>query len=133
MAITPRYSKSQKDSETGDLMWAFAAAQFNPAGAISLIIGLIGLAGIIFTALRFRRDDTTAIVTQQSTITSEMKTLNDELRITVEQLRHERDELKTQVDRLTGQIDVLRSELFDAHAQISGKMTRIERKLDDSA
>ena len=78
------------------------AAEFNPAGAISLIIGLIGLSGIIFTALRFRRDDTTAIVDQQSTITSEFKALNDELRVTADALRKERDELKEQDRRSAG-------------------------------
>lgn len=109
------------------------AAEFNPAGAISLIIGLIGLSGIIFTALRFRRDDTTAIVDQQSTITSEFKALNDELRVTADALRKERDELKERIANLLGQVDTLRIELREAQAQISGKMSRLERKLDDSA
>ena len=46
---------------------------------------------MLFTALRFRRDDTTAVVTQQAQITTEMKTLNDELRLAVDRLRKERD------------------------------------------
>ena len=46
---------------------------------LALVIGLMGLGGIIFTALRYNRDDTTAIVNQQAAITSEMKVLNDEL------------------------------------------------------
>ena len=113
-------------------MWALAAT-FNPAGAISLIIGLIGLGGVIFTALRFRRDDTTAIVAQQDTMFGELRSLNEELRVTTEQLRHERDELKSQVDRLTGQVDMLRGDLSEARAQMSGKMSRIEKKLDDNS
>ena len=100
---------------------------------LSIAIGVVGLAGLCFTALRFRRDDTSAIVSQQSEITGEMKVLADEQRVHMEALRAERDGLKVQVDRLTGQVDALHRELRDAHAQMSGKMTRIERKLDDSA
>ena len=35
----------------------------------SIIIGIIGLAGILFTAMRFGRDDTTTVLNQQATIT----------------------------------------------------------------
>ena len=38
----------------------------------------------MFTALRFRRDDTTAIVSQQDTILNDFKSLNEELRITAD-------------------------------------------------
>ena len=99
---------------------------------VSLTIGVIGLGGLIFTALRFRRDDTTAIVTQQSVIFDDLKKLNEELRTTAGDLRSERDGLKYEVTRLTGQVDILSTELREAHAQMSGKMTRIEKKLDDN-
>ena len=56
------------------------AAIIDWAHALPIIIGLLGIAGIIFTALKYNRDDTTAVVTQQSMIVGEMKTLNDELR-----------------------------------------------------
>lgn len=38
-----------------------------------------GLAAAIFTALRFNRDDATAIVAQQHQVLDSMKSLNDEL------------------------------------------------------
>jgi uncharacterized protein HemX len=101
------------------------------ASLLALAIGVIGLAGVLFTALRFRRDDTTAVVSQQAQITTEMKALNDELRLTATSLREERDGLRVQVDRLTGQIEALRIELHEAQAQVSGKMSRIERRSDD--
>jgi uncharacterized coiled-coil DUF342 family protein len=110
-------------------MLAYAAIDL--VSVLPLVIGVLGLAGLVFTALRYQRDDTTAVVSQQAQITSEMKTLNDELRTTTTGLREERDELRGEVNRLSGQVDVLRDELREAHAQISGKMTRIERKLDD--
>jgi uncharacterized coiled-coil DUF342 family protein len=110
-----------------------ALAAIDLSTALPLVLGVCGLSGLVFAALRFRRDDTSAIVTQQSTILDDMKTLNDELRTATAALREERDQLKTQVDQLTGQVQALRVELHDAHAQLSGKMTRIERKLDDSA
>lgn len=83
----------------------------NPAPYLSLIIGICGLAGIVFTALRYRRDDTTALVGQQDTIVNEMKVLNEENRQAVAILREERNELKAQVERLTNEISALREEL----------------------
>ena len=50
-------------------MWVpIAAIEF--VTALPLVIGILGVGGLIFTALRFRRDDTTAVVTQQAQITS---------------------------------------------------------------
>lgn len=69
--------------------------------AVTLIIALMGVAGVIFTALRYNRDDSTAIVAQQSHIVADMKLLNDELRTTVGRLKEENDELRRTVDRLT--------------------------------
>jgi predicted nucleic acid-binding Zn-ribbon protein len=86
-------------------------AAINWAEALPLIIGLLGVAGLVFTALKYNRDDTTSVLNQQNTIVGEMKTLNDELRATTSELRIERDGLKTQVQELTKQIDALREEL----------------------
>lgn len=99
---------------------------------VSLVIGVIGLGGLVFTALRFRRDDTTAIVTQQSAIFDDLKKLNEELRATSDGLRSERDQLQYKVQDLSGQIEALRRELRVSQAETSGKMSRIERKLDDA-
>ena len=70
--------------------------------ALPLVIGILGVGGLIFTALRFRRDDTTAVVTQQAQITGEMKLLNDELRLAVDRLRKERDACHAEVAELRG-------------------------------
>ena len=87
-------------------MFVFAAINF--ATALPLVIGIVGLGGLVFTALRFRRDDTTAIVSQQDTIFTELRALNDELRQTVDRLREERNELTVQVQQLTAQVQELR-------------------------
>ena len=76
--------------------------------ALPLVIGLMGLGGLVFTALRFRRDDTSAIVNQQDTIFTELRALNDELRQTVDRLREERNKLTVQVQQLTAQVQELR-------------------------
>ena len=81
------------------------------AEALPLIIGLLGLGGIVFTALKYNRDDTTAVMGQQNTIVGEMKTLNDELRVTTHDLRTERDELRLKVSELSSQVDALREEM----------------------
>ncbi|HWI67939.1 MAG TPA: hypothetical protein VNS88_06140 [Nitrospiraceae bacterium] len=87
---------------------------------VTLAIGVFGLAGVIFTALKFNRDDTTAIVSQQNTLMGDMKMLNDELRTSTEVLRGERDSLRDEVARLNHQLEDLRAS--------SG---RIEQKLDE--
>ena len=81
------------------------------ANALPIIIGLFGIAGLLFTAMKYNRDDTTAVVSQQNVIVSDMKTLNDELRTRTAELREERDGFKTQVEELTRQIEALRHEL----------------------
>ena len=87
------------------------AAIIDWVSALPLIIGLLGVAGIVFTALKYNRDDTTAVVTQQNVIVADMKLLNDELRVTTADLRTERDGLREQVGELTKQIQALRTEL----------------------
>jgi predicted nuclease with TOPRIM domain len=102
----------------------------NAGSLLAIVTGILGLAGIIFTALKYNRDDTTALVGQQSQILTDMKALNDELRETADALRAERDELRGEVARLSGQVDALRGELRTAHARIEGTMARVEEKLD---
>lgn len=103
-------------------MWI--ATLIDWSSAIPAIIGIAGLGGVIFTALRFRRDDTTAVVSQQSTILNDMKTLNGELRTTAASLKDERDACRHEVGNLRG-------ELREARNHLSGQMTEIQDKLDD--
>jgi uncharacterized coiled-coil DUF342 family protein len=80
---------------------------------VSLGIAVMGLGGLVFSALRWRRDDTTAIIGQQDTLFAEMRGLNDELRLTADSLRSDRDKCYEEVAKLR-------------------EMTqRIERKIDD--
>lgn len=100
------------------------------AEAVSVILGILGVAGLIFTALKFNRDDTTSIVSQQNTLVTDMKLLNDELRTTTDRLRLENTDLRTQVDRLTGQVEALREELRAHGARMEDAVTRVEERLD---
>ena len=76
---------------------ALAAGEF-----AALALGVFGLAGVVFTALKFNRDDTTAIVNQQDVIVNEMRSLNEELRLTTERLRMECDECVQKLQRQAG-------------------------------
>ena len=105
-------------------MFAQSSTPSAPAQWITLGIAVLGLGGLIFTALKFNRDDTTAIVGQQTALLGNMKALNEELRSSTESLRAERDSLKLQVEHLTGEVQGLRTELREAAG-------RIERRLDD--
>jgi len=91
-------------------MWVLASTTEDIVTLLPLVIGIVGLGGLVFTALRFRRDDTTAVVNQQNVILDDMKKLNDELRTTVSDLRTERDELRVQVGELTVQIKSMHNE-----------------------
>ena len=63
------------------------------------MIGILGVTGLVFTALHYNRDDTTAVVTQQAQITTQMKALNDELRAEIDECRAERERLRRALDR----------------------------------
>ena len=66
----------------------------------SIALGVVGLATVVFTALSWRRNDTGAVVSQQTSILENMKTLNDELRVTASDLRSERDRCYEEVAKL---------------------------------
>ena len=68
--------------------------------ALPLAIGIIGLAGLVFTALAWRRNDSTQVITQQAQITAEMKQLTDELRTQRDECRSDRQSLQTQIEKL---------------------------------
>jgi hypothetical protein len=91
---------------------------------VSLAIGVAGVAGLIFTALRWRRDDTTAVLAQQDTIVKEMTTLNAELRV-------QRDEERARNAELTGELREARRQLAETQAELGGKMRRIDPKETD--
>ena len=98
----------------------------------ALALGIFGVAGVIFTALKYNRDDTTAVVNQQAQIVGTMKTLNEELRTTadslrteVQSLRGENEVLHGQVEGLTAQVEAMRRELHEG-------MTGLHDKIDEA-
>ena len=99
---------------------------------IPSVMAILGIGGLIFTALRFRRDDTTAVVGQQSQILGNMRDLNNELRLSEAAAREERDRLRGEVGKLSKQVDDLTVELRVANAALSGQVGRIQQHLDDA-
>ena len=75
------------------------------AQVVALVIGLVGLAGVIFTALSWRRNDTTAVLGQQSQVLADIHVINDELRVTADSLRGERDKCYEEVAKLRRAIE----------------------------
>jgi hypothetical protein len=67
---------------------------------VAIAIGLCGLAGVIFTALRFNRDDTTSIVQQQTALLGNMQALYDTEHTELAAVTSERDALRAEVARL---------------------------------
>lgn len=66
-----------------------------PADVSVIIPAFTAIAGVsaaIFTALRFNRDDASAVVNQQKEVLGSMKSLNDELQEALDRCRGERDE-----------------------------------------
>ena len=69
------------------------------------------LSAAIFTALRFNRDDATAVVNQQKEVLASMKALNDDLQESLDRARSERDAAQTKLSVLEGQLQESRSAL----------------------
>ena len=57
----------------------------DPANAIAIVVGLSGLSGCVFAALRWRRDDTASLVQSQSVIFHDVQSMNSELRLALEE------------------------------------------------
>lgn len=81
----------------------------------------VAVAGIIFAALRYNREDASAVVAQQSTVLADMKSLNDELHESLVRARAERDALLLRV----GECD---ARILDLNDQIA-VLARAEREL----
>jgi cell division protein FtsB len=71
---------------------------------IGTLVALVGSGGIVFTALRFGREEATGLV-------AIMRDLNDELQEALERTRKQRDELAAEVDRLHEECKSLRIEI----------------------
>lgn len=71
---------------------------------VPLIVAAVGLGGLVFTALRFRREDTSSLVQQHSVVLAGMKTLMDER-------EKEREEDRREVVRLRAEIDDLKHQV----------------------
>lgn len=78
--------------------------------SVSVILGIIGLGALVFTALRFRREDTGALVEQATKLVTGMDTLTDELRAERDDARQQRDQMRTENAALHVEIAALRVE-----------------------
>lgn len=67
---------------------------------IAIVTGIIGLAGLVFTALKFNADRSSAAVQQASDVLEDMRKLNDALHIRINDLEQEIEQLHKQVDKL---------------------------------
>lgn len=81
------------------------AATIDWATALPITLGIIGLAGVIFTALKFNSDRATASVDQASAVLADMRQLNDALHTRINDLEHELEQLHNQLDTLTQRFD----------------------------
>lgn len=72
---------------------------------IAIVTGIIGLAGLVFTALKFNSDRSSASVAQASAVLDDMRKLNDVLHTRINDLETEVEELHTQVDKLMARVN----------------------------
>lgn len=89
----------------------------------------IAAMGAVFAALRFNREDASAVVAQQSTVLADMKALNDELAEAAARIRTERDELLQRVTALGEQvadaaarIELLQEEIRELRADLRARV-----------
>ena len=83
----------------------------NAGTIIALVTAIVGVGGLIFTALKFNREQSAATVTQASQILDGMKALNDGLRAQVGDLRIEVERLQQRVEELTAQLAAANEQL----------------------
>jgi len=91
--------------------------------ALNLLIPILSIAaavaGVVLTALKFRRDDATAVVNQHSTILQDMGRLSDEISKTLERCQE-------RCAVVEGELDVLRVE----HAQCPVRISALEGQVE---
>ncbi len=91
---------------------------------IPILAATVALAGVLLTALKFRRDDATSVVNQHSTILQDMGRLSDEISKTLERCQ----ERCTVVE---GELGALRVEHAQCPARISaleGQVAQLQRR-----
>lgn len=70
-----------------------------------------GTAAVVFTALRFNRDDATAVVNQQKTLLDGMRDLNAELQGALDRARVALQDADARARALDAEVDELRARL----------------------
>jgi hypothetical protein len=77
---------------------------------LPILIGTGGLAALIFGALRFQREDASAIVTQARDVIGSMKELVEELESALDRCRKDRTRYVEENDQLRDDLQAIRRE-----------------------
>lgn len=88
-------------------------------------LGIIGLAALVFTALRFRREDTGQLVEQSTKLVSGMETITKELRAERDNAKTERDEAKRERDEARAESVALRAEVAAGRAEVEAARAEV--------
>jgi len=86
---------------------------------IPILAAVGALAGVLLTALKFRRDDATAAIAQHSTIVQDMGRLSDQIAKTLERCQE-------RCAVVEGELETLRTE----HARCPARISALEGQVD---
>lgn len=89
------------------------------AAWLPLFTVALAAVGAVFAALRYNREDASAVVVQQSTVLADMKSLNDELGDAISRIRLERDELLVRVIECTQEVARGTEEIASLRAEVA--------------
>ncbi|MBA3688462.1 MAG: hypothetical protein H0W81_06510 [Chloroflexi bacterium] len=82
---------------------------------------------MVFAALRFNREDSSAVVKQAVEMVSGMRELNVELQATLDRIRGERDKLRQERDHLADEVGKLSEEVARLGEQVEALREELNR------
>lgn len=105
-----------------------------PAAALDQALPLVGVAagvlGLVFTALKFQRDQAGALVAQQHTIFEELGETADRLRAERDDCAEKLVELEEELARTQNRVRVLEGVATDLEKQVDALVERLAQALE---
>jgi len=88
---------------------------------------VVVLAGVVFLALRYNREETGKIVSQQASVLDDMNSVYERLKDALSRAEKERDAAQRERDETKAERDALRSEVAALHSEVEAARQANER------
>lgn len=94
---------------------------------------IVVLAGVVFLALRYNREETGKTVEQQTAVLGNMREVYEALKESLTRAETERDAARLEADKLRAEVAAARAEIAGLRAEIAGmraEMAEYQRRRD---